>query len=761
MKIIKEDLEFLDMVTLKPTVSLDVLRDGFADAVKKTKGKKKPVLEVTFEATHAGVFQKRKTSYLPTEMSAAVPTWLSPFSKPVLKHHNDSEDPIGRIKSAVYVDTSDYFRSKYPHLTPILLPNTSIEDKVKIAGKIIRDIYDKDENYKGLGFVKLTTEINDESAIEKFLDKRYLTPSTYFVPKDVRCSICGKSVLSDKDEEPCEHGFGDVSPEGVPFFLVPVGFENREVSVVNIPGDKHAKATGFRMLDSLTDVYPILRSIDDNSTDGVQVFTVYKDSMVEIPQEKEEIEMRNKKKQEQEKLEQKVTIDNEEVTDEEIEEEVADSVPATESTETVEETEEVEVEEEVGVVEEEEVEENLSGHEPLSRTTVEEFLLKFKNNEEKVEDKFGADAVTATLKLGPYDTFPADTRTQVETGLSLLEGFEDSETKEMLLESLQKELEKFVDEAEETDSTEDVLMSKINDMIDLYASALPGEDEELVVTEEEVAADAEKVGSTKNKDKKGGSNAGKYSKAEGPFCGPSGGAPKGTYPVNTLKRAQAALRLSSHAPNPSGVRACVYRHWPKLKKDAKDNDELVGNIKQLVDLLKETPEENVLSLKDNELVYSFVETVDRFKDTLGIKDEDFDKSLYSVKIDLLKTQLINEKNSVKSLIEQIAKMSENTNEENEEVDLEEKNEEEKKSLGFKDADLSNIEELEDPTLTRDTEKMDNSINDKKPATYWRKEYAGFYRKYQDLKRSGKEAEAYRYLDYVKYNGFLPTDAFFD
>ncbi len=31
-----------------------------------------------------------------------------------------------------------------------------------------------------------------------------------------------------------------------------------------------------------------------------------------------------------------------------------------------------------------------------------------------------------------------------------------------------------------------------------------------------------KVGSRKNDNKKGGSNAGKYDASEGPFCGPSG-----------------------------------------------------------------------------------------------------------------------------------------------------------------------------------------------------------------------------------------------
>jgi len=62
--------------------------------------------------------------------------------------------------------------------------------------------------------------------------------------------------------------------------------------------------------------------------------------------------------------------------------------------------------------------------------------------------------------------------------------------------------------------------------------------------------------------KPGGSNAGTYKK--GPFCGPSGGAPKGTYPVDTRKRAIAAIAYARHAPNPAGIKKCVCRHWPDL-----------------------------------------------------------------------------------------------------------------------------------------------------------------------------------------------------
>lgn len=73
---------------------------------------------------------------------------------------------------------------------------------------------------------------------------------------------------------------------------------------------------------------------------------------------------------------------------------------------------------------------------------------------------------------------------------------------------------------------------------------------------------------TKMQKKPGGSNVGKYKNLKkGSFCGPSGGAPTGSYPVNTKKRAKAALSYARNAPNPEGIKKCVYRKYPSLGKN--------------------------------------------------------------------------------------------------------------------------------------------------------------------------------------------------
>jgi len=71
----------------------------------------------------------------------------------------------------------------------------------------------------------------------------------------------------------------------------------------------------------------------------------------------------------------------------------------------------------------------------------------------------------------------------------------------------------------------------------------------------------------KARKKPGGSNVGKYKRVKSSdFCGPAGGAPAGSYPVNTLSRAKSALKLAHNAPSPSGIKSCVYNKYPQLRE---------------------------------------------------------------------------------------------------------------------------------------------------------------------------------------------------
>ena len=91
---------------------------------------------------------------------------------------------------------------------------------------------------------------------------------------------------------------------------------------------------------------------------------------------------------------------------------------------------------------------------------------------------------------------------------------------------------------------------------------------------------------------RGSSNAGKYPTVK-TFCGPAGGAKAGTYPVNSPKRARAALAYARHAPNPKGIKKCV-KEIAKKKgwTDAK------GTIKMSTSKAKEKDSCKQYKLKD-------------------------------------------------------------------------------------------------------------------------------------------------------------------
>ena len=70
--------------------------------------------------------------------------------------------------------------------------------------------------------------------------------------------------------------------------------------------------------------------------------------------------------------------------------------------------------------------------------------------------------------------------------------------------------------------------------------------------------------------KPGGSNVGEYKNVKkSDFAGTKGGAPQGSYPINTKKRAKSALKLAHNAPNPEGVKEAVYKKYPSMKRKDK------------------------------------------------------------------------------------------------------------------------------------------------------------------------------------------------
>ena len=107
-----------------------------------------------------------------------------------------------------------------------------------------------------------------------------------------------------------------------------------------------------------------------------------------------------------------------------------------------------------------------------------------------------------------------------------------------------------------------------------YVGAVGNEEDEEDTEKEERYEDKWGKDLDREREKPGGSNAGKYLNVDKKdLCGASGKSASGSYPVRNEDEARAALRFAHYADDPEGIRRCVYRKFPELKDNKSEEDE--------------------------------------------------------------------------------------------------------------------------------------------------------------------------------------------
>lgn len=219
------------------------------DAASSNSDKK--VLKVVMDATHSGRITNRRV-YPGREVKKAMATWTSVdrggsagYDKPVLKHHDGHQDPIGRVVGAEFIHIKGGDEFKFDYLKP-------------------------DKNGPGSGYIRLTTEISDLDSIEKILDGRIQTVSTGQTADRFLCSVCDKEMIpaimrlfggGEEDEDGCTHIPGrsykvkldSGKKETRLCFGRTIGMEYHEVSPVNFPADRFARIQEASFEDSIED----------------------------------------------------------------------------------------------------------------------------------------------------------------------------------------------------------------------------------------------------------------------------------------------------------------------------------------------------------------------------------------------------------------------------------------------------------------------------------------------------------------------------
>ena len=132
-------------------------------------------IDVKIKSTHIDFINDNYLLYTENAVQKGAKSWVEPYKKPVLRNHDKSIDPLGRVIDYKIVTTTA-----------------------------------KNEPPK---YLELTCTINDEGAIEKILDGRYFTVSVGSRSSRIKCSECGQIINEDGL---CEHKRGTYNKDGKP-----------------------------------------------------------------------------------------------------------------------------------------------------------------------------------------------------------------------------------------------------------------------------------------------------------------------------------------------------------------------------------------------------------------------------------------------------------------------------------------------------------------------------------------------------------------
>lgn len=241
------------MKNLKDFIKVDLvsLKDATTEEIKAIKDKAYAKgLNVRFELSSAGKLINNRI-YTPYGQREGADSWVKPFKKPILLHHQDWSDPIGRIQSVEVEDLDEsrsFFSSDAEYRS--FLRELESRDSKRIYKAIADKELHKNPNWKGVARLVATAKITDKDAIDKFLDERYLTFSAGATSDHIRCGPCGADWGNG---EYCDHYPGEKTEDGEDVFMITDAYIGKEASVVNKPGNTTSYTLSMSLSDSASD----------------------------------------------------------------------------------------------------------------------------------------------------------------------------------------------------------------------------------------------------------------------------------------------------------------------------------------------------------------------------------------------------------------------------------------------------------------------------------------------------------------------------
>ena len=189
-------------------------------------------------ATHSDMIINKRI-YTPNALKSGAHTFIKPFKKPVLVHHDEKKDAIGRVQESYYFEKEDWGAAE------------------RLVGK---DHIDFPE--KASGAIVLRAIISDKEAWEKVEDERYKSVSIGFMSGAAYCNICGANWSDGK----CKHVPGKKYGKET-MYLIVEDMTFKEISFINTPADDYAIAVNAEIDPEKTEV---LNSDDDGMNYGIE-----------------------------------------------------------------------------------------------------------------------------------------------------------------------------------------------------------------------------------------------------------------------------------------------------------------------------------------------------------------------------------------------------------------------------------------------------------------------------------------------------------
>jgi hypothetical protein len=263
-KLIKYN-DFIQINPDKRILSLDkkskiTLIDNLLSNVEfKQKG-----LVITYDLSHSG----RKINnriYSTKGQQKGIDSLTNPYPKPILKHHDQNGEPIGRFIGGEWQSLNDEAASFLNSNKSMLdIHNAFTEDDPQKIYKTLKDLnLLNNKDWPGLGRMRVKANVTDEEAIKRFLDGRYLTFSAGSTTDRHICSICDQDWVSDGM---CEHRHGKTYDDETCVFVTG-DFIVLEGSVVNTPADDLSQVVEMELIDTSSS-----KPIEDNSSEHLIIF---------------------------------------------------------------------------------------------------------------------------------------------------------------------------------------------------------------------------------------------------------------------------------------------------------------------------------------------------------------------------------------------------------------------------------------------------------------------------------------------------------